>query len=161
MSFYHWPIKCVRFRQVYPLYSVRFTVPALERFFKVKTYRKRPGSKVCVRLSQLSALEHVRFNQVLLYTKLAINEIYAKFGNPGEFSTCIIRCFNIAWLFVVHICGSYMWYFLTYAMPFISPYFLLLCVNLLLKRKVRKYSRLNFSALILAPLISSFDSFVY
>ena len=33
----------------------------------VKTYRKRPGPKLCVRLSQVSALEHVRFNQVLLY----------------------------------------------------------------------------------------------
>ena len=44
--------------------SVRFTVSALERFFKVKKYRNRPGPNVGVRLNQVSALEHVRFRQV-------------------------------------------------------------------------------------------------
>ena len=38
----------------------------------MKTYRKRPGPKVCVRLSQVSALQHVRFNQVLLYVRICV-----------------------------------------------------------------------------------------
>ena len=52
--------------KVSALDSVRFTVSALERFFKVKMYRNRPGPSVGVRLNKVSALEHVRFSQVSL-----------------------------------------------------------------------------------------------
>ena len=47
-----------------PLYSVRF----IEVFFESLS-GKRPGPKVTVRLSQVSALEHVRYRQASLYTR--------------------------------------------------------------------------------------------
>ena len=58
--------------KVSALDSVRFTVSALERFFKVKMYRNRPGPNVGVRLNKVSALEHVRFSQVSLYYVKAV-----------------------------------------------------------------------------------------
>ena len=53
--------KTVRFGQV-SVYSVHF-----EEYFYENLLGKRPGPKVVVGLSQVSASEHVRFNQVSLF----------------------------------------------------------------------------------------------
>ena len=52
--------------------GVRFTVSALWRFFYVSLLGKLPGPYVFVHLRHVSALEHVRFNQVLLWVEKAV-----------------------------------------------------------------------------------------
>ena len=56
-------------KKVSALWSVRFRVPALERFCYKGFLRNSFGTKFFVRLREESALEDVHFREVLLYNE--------------------------------------------------------------------------------------------
>ena len=57
--------------------SARFRVSALERFCYKGLLRNSSGTKIFVRLRELSALEDVRFREVPLYNS-CVNQVYHK-----------------------------------------------------------------------------------
>ena len=57
-------------KKVSALWSVRFRVSALERFYYKGFLRNSSGSKFFVRLREVSALEDVSFREVPLYVEI-------------------------------------------------------------------------------------------